>query len=145
MNIEEIEKQWSVDSEIDLNDLAYESNKSAKLHSKYYAYYRTFAQEYNKTKTNKARLVKLKTEYYLGDLDKDTLDKYHWKPFQKRILKTDLATYLAADDDMIQVELKLADLNYAVEYLESIIKQIANRGHHVRNVLEFLKFKNGGY
>lgn len=145
MNIAEIEDEWQKDSQLDIADLAYESQKTASLHSKYYRYYREFAKEYDKMKTIRARLLKLKTEYYLGQLDRETLEKRGWKQFQKTLLKTELPTYIAADDDMIKCELQLAELDNAVKFLESIIKSINNRGYHVRNVLEFLKFKNGGY
>lgn len=145
MDIDEIETQWLTDSEIDIADLATETQKTAKLHGKYYAYYRSFARDYDKRKLNRSRLLKLKTDYYSGELSKEELERRGWKPFQKRLLKTDMSVYLAADDDMITADLKLAEVNRAVEFLESIIKSINNRGHHVRNVLEFLKFKNGGY
>lgn len=145
MNIEQIEAEWAKDSDLDITDLAAETRKTVKLHSKYYRLYRQSAAYTEKHKQLRAKLIRLKTEYYLGELDKETLDKRGWKPFQKRLLKTELPSYLASDDDMIECDLKLSELNTITEFLESIIKSINNRGHHIRNVIEFLKFKNGGY
>lgn len=146
MNIEDIEASWAADVEIDLRNLDQETNKSVKLHSKYYKLYREASQQLEKTKSNRLRLLALKTEYYMGELDKETLDKYKWKQYQKaKPLRTDIPNVLERDEDVIQANLKLADQRFLVEFLESIIKSINSRQFHVKNVIEFLKFKNGGY
>jgi hypothetical protein len=41
MNLEDIQKMWDRDSEIDRDDLANESLKTPQLHAKYYEIYNT--------------------------------------------------------------------------------------------------------
>jgi hypothetical protein len=51
--------------------------------------------------------------------------------------------YLEADEDIIQLSLKIGIQAEKIDLLESIIKAIMNRGYNLKLVLDWEKFKNG--
>lgn len=144
MNLNEIQELWAKDCIIAEDNLANESLKIPKLHHKYM---NILVQEHlslEKSKTDYMRLYKIKYEYYTGSLDFETLKERKWEPFQMKILKNEVDKYLEADSDLIDLTLKIAFKREKVEYLESIIKTIANRSYHINNAIDFLRFSNGG-
>lgn len=144
MKIEEIHKMWQEDGEIDMINVSNESSKTPKLHSKYYI---TYVQEGLKLKKLKAEYKQLrltKEQYYKGELDIEELKEYGWKPQPMKILRQDIPTYIEADQDIINTSLKIGMQEAKVEYLESIIRQIGNRGFQISNIIAWEKFRVGG-
>jgi hypothetical protein len=140
MKIEEIRDLMQEDSKIDDTALDAESIKIPYLHSKWYSIFidelrvlKGIEQEYN-------RLVKEKTEYYLGKADDDVYEK---KPLNHKILKQDLDVYLKADDDLMKLDGRRSMQQIKVEMIENFIKSINQRSFNIRNAIEFMKFKNG--
>jgi hypothetical protein len=140
MKIEDIRDLMEKDSKIDDTALDAESLKIPYLHSKWYGIFidelrllRGLEQEYN-------RLLKEKTEYYLGKADDEVYEK---KPLDHKILKQDLDIYLRADDDLMKLESRKILQQMKVEMIENFIKNINQRTFIIRNAIEFMKFKNG--
>lgn len=143
MKLEEIQNEWSVDAQIDINDLDNESLKTPKLHSKYY---KMFSHENMVLKKVEADLKVLKLEkyeFYTMGATEETVQK-GWKlPPKGMILRTDVPMYMDADKDIIALNLKVALQREKVDFLESIIKSFASRSFDVRNSIEFMKWRNG--
>lgn len=147
MKIEDIEAEWAADSKLIEEDLVAETAKTVKLHAKYSKYYRIAFRNLAEAKAVRAKMLKLKTEYYAGDLntDKDTLDKYGWEPFRKIVkLRDDQKAYIAADEDLIKLDLRIADADYATTFLEGVLTMVKNRNFHIRTCLDYMIFQNGG-
>mgnify|MGYP003642521522 FL=1 len=96
-----------------------------------------------KMKTDYKKLHKLKTEYYRGELDISELKQYGWQPQPLKILRQDIPSYMDADDDIIEASLKIGAQEQKVEYLESIIKQINNRGFQIKSIIDWERFRTG--
>ena len=143
MKLDDILDLWTEDSQIDKNDISEESVRSIKLHSKYYNIYvkenlrlAKMMEEYN-------TLQFLKHEYYMGDLDLETLKKHNWKQFQKKILKSDLDRHIKADDEIIAMNLRMVLQKEKVTTLKDIIKVITNMSFTLGNILNWKKFQSG--
>lgn len=143
MEINELEKMWAVDGEINVADISDTGRNVPKIHNKYYSLYVKEGLKLKKYRADYKILYKLKTDYYSGKLDDDELAENGWKPCQMKILKGDIPTYLEADKDIVNLTLKIAYQEGIVEYLESIIKQINNRGFLLKTIVDFEKFKVG--
>lgn len=143
MKLEEIEKQWELDSKFDETDLINETKKIPLLHSKYYKLYVRSALKVKKMKFDLIELQRVKTEYYNGSLAKEELDKRNWKPCQLKILRTDIPKYLESDKDIIELSLKISYHSENTKFLEEIIKQLNNRNFLIKNVIDYLKFTSG--
>ena len=93
-------------------------------------------------KSEHKRMYREKWEYYGGKADAKV---YVAKPFDLRVLKTDLGVYINSDEDIIEIENKIALSETTLEFIEGIIKSIDNRGWDIRNSQDWKKFLAGGY
>lgn len=143
MTIEEIYEMWAKDSEIDQTNVSNESANIPKLHNKYFKLYVDEGLRLRKQKADYKLLVKLKGEYYRGELDIEELKQYGWQPQPLKILKTDIPTYIDADKDVINLSLKIGMQEEKVGYLESIIKMISNRGFQLKTIVDWERFRTG--
>jgi hypothetical protein len=143
MQIDEIFELWSEDSNIDTMQISEEAVKIPKLHHKYY---KIFSQErlaLKKYETDFKKLHQMKFEYFLGTLDQETLRENNWKPNPRSILKGDIPMYIDSDQDIINLTLKIGLQKEKVSVLESIIKNISDRGYMIKNYIDWQKFTNG--
>lgn len=143
MTFDDIYKEWEKDGEIKMDRLSSESANIPSLHNKYYRMYITEGLRLKKLRAEYKQLVKLKTEYYKGTLDSEELKEYGWPPQPLKIMRQDIPTYIEADSDLITKSLKIGLVEANVEYLESIIRQINNRGYQIKNIIDFERFKSG--
>ena len=65
------------------------------------------------------------------------------KPFDLKVLKTDLAMYINSDDDIIELGAKINYLETTLKYIDGVIKSIDNRGWDIKNAIEWKKFEAG--
>jgi hypothetical protein len=143
MKLEDIIAEWDKDGTIDQTNVSRESGEIPKLHNKYFKIYMGEGYILRKMKTDYKKLFKLKTEYYRGDLDITELRQYGWNPQPLKILRTDIPSYLDADDDLIESSLKIGAQEQKVEYLEAIIKMISNRGFQLKTIVDWERFRTG--
>ena len=83
------------------------------------------------------RMYKEKFEYYSG---KAPAQVYKENPFNHKVLKGDLNTYIWADDEYLKSKQKIDYLETCINYLENILKQCSNRGFQIKNVIELKKY-----
>jgi len=143
MQIDEIMNMWEGDSKIDPTELGEESIKIPKLHHKYY---QIFAQERLKLLKFTSELKKLKLEKYefFSQGPNDETRAKGWEmPPKGMILKADIPMYMDADDDIIKMNLKIGYQQEKVEFLESIIKSLVNRGFQIKAAIEWQRFTMG--
>ena len=143
MKIETIVAEWSQDLQINQGDISSESSNIPKLHNKYYLYYINEGMQLKKLKTEYKKFLKLKNEYYRGELGPEELREYGWSPQPLKILRQDIPTYIEADEEVIDMSLKVAAQEYKVNYLEEIIRQINSRGYQLKTILDFERFRTG--
>lgn len=143
MKLEDIEVSWQQDCKIDPSNLAVESLKIPELHHKYFMMFigergtlKAYEQKYRD-------MYKLKYEYYMGIMDEDELKANGWEPNPLKILKQDLPIYMESDKDLSLLTSKIEFQKDKVNFLESVVKMIPNRGFLIKNAIDFLKFTNG--
>lgn len=143
MKIEEIFEQWNNDSTIDKTELGNAALNIPKLHHKYYKIFSHERLLLKKLEQDMKRLRKLKWEYYCGILDHETLQEQQWEPIQLKILKQDIPTYMDSDENIINLNLRIAIQQEKIELLESIIRNIMNMGYNVKAAIDWVKFTSG--
>lgn len=144
MKLEDIIEEWSKDCSIDQTNISNESANISKLHNKYYVLYMQEGMKLRKIRTDMKKLAKLKSEYYRGELSQEELSQNGWEQQPLKILKTDIPSYVDADEDIIALSLRIGAQEEKVDYLESIIRQISNRGFQLKNIIDWEKFRTGG-
>mgnify|MGYP000724554739 CR=1 FL=1 len=145
MNIETILNDWSEDCKIDETNLSHESTNIPILHSKYISMYTNAKLSrlriYEKRKEIKRKL----TEYYSGDLNNpEDIKEIGREPFNKKLLNTQVQTYVDSDDEMININLKIGYQDELIKLLEDIVKTIHTRNFIIKNSLDYQRFMNGG-
>jgi hypothetical protein len=93
-----------------------------------------------KSETDYSQLKRKKWEYYTGKADASV---YAEKPFDLKVLRTDVEKYIESDDEMIKAKQKNEYLTACVDYLEKTIRQISNRGFTIKNAIDWRKFTSG--
>jgi hypothetical protein len=143
MTIDEIFAEWEVDSTISPVDLDRASLEIPKLHNKYYRMLSAERMRLRKAEADFAVLKKVKSDYYAGTLDVETMRERGYAPFRLKVLRADISNYLDADEELIQHGLKMSVMKEKVEILDSIIRTVGNRSFHVSNAIAFIRFKAG--
>ncbi len=144
MNFESLFSEWEKDAEIDKTDLANEALKIPKLHHKYYKLLVTEKSRLKKLESDYKKLRLEKTEFFTQGHDDETRTK-GWKlPAKGIIIKSDIPMYLDADSDLIELSLQIGIQLEKVEFLESIIKTLNNRGYIIKTAVDFIRFTMGG-
>ena len=140
MTLDELKKLVEKDLPINDNHLDTESLRSQELYAKYSDIKTKFEFLVFKAKSEQKILYKNKWEYYSGRSDAKV---YREKPFDLKILKTDLSIYIDADEEMIDATNKILYLETIIKYCDSILKSITSRGWDIKNAIEWRKFEAG--
>ena len=140
MNLDELKLQVSQDLKVDDEHLDTESLKNQEIKATYLDHKSKFELLLFKAKGDYKRLYREKWEYYGGKADAKI---YATKPFDLKVLKTDLGVYISADEEIIDAENKIGYLETVVDYIKGVIKSVDNRGWDIKNAIEWKKFEAG--
>ena len=140
MTLEELQEQVDKDLKINETELDLESLKTPQLHNKYLKHYNNFKLLMTRAESDYKILKRVKWEYYTG---KASPEVYKQKPFNLKIMKSDLDKYLDSDEDLIKSKQKIEYLETVVNYLDRTLKIIGGRDWQIRNSIEWRKFTSG--
>ena len=143
MNYQEISDMWQIDGTIDRSELGHASLMIPHLHNKYFKLFSKARINLRKIEDEIECIKLLKTEYYQGNLDGDTLKENGWEQWDRRILKGDIPSHLAADKDIQAMKMKLAMSFEKVDLLDTILKQVTSMNWNIKNAIEWERFKAG--
>jgi hypothetical protein len=85
-------------------------------------------------------MKKNKWEYYTGKADPSV---YQAKPFDLKIMRTDIDKYLEADEDLQKLSQKVAYLITVIDFLDRTLRVIVNRTYTIKNAIEWRRFTSG--
>jgi len=140
MDLEQL--QDLADKKLKINDteLDLESLNTPVLHNEFLKHLTKFKLMLSRAETEHNILKRDKWEYYTGKADASV---YALKPFDLKILRTDIDKYLDADIDLQKSKQKVDYLSTTVDFLDKTIRQIANRGFTIKNAIDWRKFTSG--
>jgi hypothetical protein len=140
MNLDELKHEVCADLKINNEHLDTESLKNQEIKAKYLDIKSKYELLLFKAKGDYKRIYRDKWEYYGGKADAKI---YVSKPFDIKVLKTDLSVYITSDEDVINAENKIGYLVTVVDYVKGVIKSVDNRGWDIKNAIEWKKFEAG--
>ena len=141
MNLEELKKEAYKDLPItDQEHLDQESFRNQEIKSKWLDYKSRFELLLVKNKGDYQKLYRAKWEYYGGKADAKI---YETKPFDLKVLKSDLSIYIESDEDIIKIENKIVYLEVVVKYVDGVLKSISARGWDIKNAIQWKNFEAG--
>jgi len=140
MTLDELKLQVQKDLRVDDEHLDTESLKNQEIKAKYLDHKSRYELLLFRAKGDYKRMYREKWEYYGGKADAKI---YATKPFDLKVLKTDLAVYITSDEEIINAENKVGYLETVVDYIKGVIKSVDNRGWDIKNAIEWKKFEAG--
>ena len=140
MNLDDLKLEVQADLKINNEHLDTESLKNQEIKAKYLDIKSKYELLLFKAKGEYKKLYREKWEYYGGKSDAKI---YATKPFDLKVLKTDLGVYISADEEIIDAENKIGYLETVVDYIKGVIKSVDNRGWDIKNAIEWKKFEAG--
>lgn len=143
MTFDELHDEWAHDARLTPESLELDAINTPLLHGKWWKYYNSHKMALKKLDSDYAILYKHKYDWYLGKMDDETRKSLGWAIQPLKILKEALSVYINADADIIALTTKRTMLEEKLRFIESVIKEIQNRGFHIKNYVEFMKWKQG--
>jgi len=123
-----------------LENLDQESYKNQTIKPKWLEYKTRYELLKTQAHIKYTKLYRDKWEYYGGKSDAKV---YAAKPFDIKVLKTDLGMYINADNEIIELQAKISYYEIIIKYIDGIIKSIDSRGWDIRNAQDWKKFEAG--
>ena len=143
MNIDIIRKMIDLDVKIDSGTLDTEATKLPQIHNKYLCLLMDEKMILGKADSDLKTLTKDKWLYYSGKMSEEQLTMLGWEAFELSLLRTDLDRFIDSDKDVIILQNKYILQKEKVNYLESVVKLIANKIWNIRAALDWIKFTQG--
>ena len=141
MNLDELKKEAYKDLPItDQEHLDQESFRNQEIKSKWLDYKTRFELLLVKNKGDYQKLYRTKWEYYGGKADAKI---YATKPFDLKVLKTDLSIYIESDEEIIKSEHKIVYLETVIKYIDGVLRSIQSRGWDIKNAISWKQFEAG--
>ena len=140
MTLDELKAQVEKDLTINDERLDTESLRNQELYSKYLDYKTNFELLLHRAKGDYKILYRQKWEYYGGKADAKI---YATKPFDLKVLKTDLHMYINSDVEIIELSDKISYLETTFEFIEGVLKSIDRRGWDIKNAQDWKRFEAG--
>ena len=131
---------WARDSVIDDVMLDSSSMKIPQLHAKYITLHNEYSLLLKKAKQEQNRIVHLRTLYYSG---RGTPDMYEDSPFDYKLIKSEVPSWVAVDKSVNKVEMKVALYETTLNSLSDILKQIHQMSYNIKNMIEWRRFVSG--
>ena len=78
-----------------------------------------------------------------GNYDSDNDVFYAEKPFDLKVLRTDVDKYIESDEELIKAKQKREYLTTVVDYLDRTLRQITNRTFTIKNAIDWRRFTSG--
>lgn len=141
--LEELLEMWNKDSIIDDSKIKLELVNIPKLHAKYIKVLNEHKLASIKTKFDYDKMKSIRSEYYLGHLDQETLEAYGWDQFDIHVSKAGLEKYINSDENLIKLLQKKTYHDQAVFTCESILNEIKSRTWQLKSLIDYEKFLSG--
>ena len=140
MTLEELQELADKDLKINDTELDLESIKTPQLHNKYLKFLTKYKLMLSRSETEYNIMKRKKWEYYTGKADPSV---YAQRPFQFKLLKTDVDKYLDSDMELQKLKQKVDYIQTTVDFLDRTIRQISNRGFVIKNAVDWKRFTSG--
>ena len=141
MTLEELKQESYKDLPVKkVENIDQESFYNQEIKAKWLDYKSRFELLLARSKGDYQVLYREKWEYYGG---KSEAKIYASKPFDLKVLKTDLQIYISSDSDVIELSNKIAYLETTIKFIDGVIKSIDNRGWDIKHAISWKQFEAG--
>ena len=140
MTLDEITEMWAKDSVIDDVMLDSASMKIPQLHAKYLTLHNEYNLLLKKGKQEMNKIIHLRTLYYSG---RGTPEMYEDTPFNHKLIKSEVPSWVAVDEFVNKVEMKVALYETTLNTISEILKQVHQMSFNIKNIITWRTFVGG--
>lgn len=140
VNLDTINKMWETDSKIDDIMLDQSTVKIPQLHQKYLTLHGEFKLLLAKKNQELKRLQHGKWLYYSG---KAKPEVYEEKPFDYKVMKSDVPSWVAVDEDINKLEMQVEYYKTVLDTLAEILRQVHQLSFNIKNIIAWRTFAGG--
>lgn len=140
MTLIEIQEMWSRDCIIDDVMLDTSSIRIPQLHAKYINLHNDHTLLLKKAKQELNKITHLRTLYYSG---RGSSEMYEETPFDYKLIRSEVPSWVAVDDTVNKIEMKVALYETTISCLNEILKQINQMSFNIKNTIEWRRFVSG--
>jgi len=141
--LDEILKHWDIDCIMDETKISTELVNIPKLHAKYIRFLNGHKLSALRKKFEYDKMKEIRSAYYLGHLDQETLDAHDWNQFDIHVSKAGLDRYINSDDILINLLRGKVYHEQAVYVCESILTELKNRSWQLKTLVDYEKLQSG--
>jgi hypothetical protein len=135
-----IEENFAIDGDLQISNLEEESRKCPFLMNRYSTMYALEERFLGNLEIEKSILYRNLWIYYTGKAPDEVYKK---KPFDFKVMKSDIDFWIDADDDMVILRRKIVASKARITKLKSITNIIQYRHSQIKNSIDELKRKQG--
>lgn len=143
MTLDELKLAWENDCNIDSGNLEKSASISPNLHAKYLNELITYKLKLTKVQSDMVSYRAKRSKYYRGEMTREELAAENWEQWHLRTLKSEVDGLIDADADYQTLAKREALCKITIYFLESVLGEIRSRSFHVKNIIEFMKFRAG--
>lgn len=143
MTLDQYLTEWERDANLDVSALDEAARNVPLLHAKWWKYYTTERLRFKKIDSDYKLLYRQKWEYFLGKMDDAERERLGWEPLALKILSANVGIYIEGDAQIQDLLKKKAYIEEVLRFVEDVLKQINQRNYHIKNMIDFLRFKHG--
>ena len=140
VNLETINEMWEKDSKIDDIMLEQSTIKIPQLHHKYLSLHGEFKLLLTKKNQELKRMQHNKWLYYSG---KAKPEVYEDKPFDYKVMKSDVPSWIAVDEEINKLEMQVEYYKTVLDTLSEILKQVHQLSFNIKNIIAWRTFTGG--
>ncbi len=143
MTLDELRTSWEVDCNIDNEHLEKAAAISPNLHAKYLGELISYRLRLTKIQNDIITYRTKRAKYYRGEMTREELLEEKWEQWHLRTLKSDVDGLIDADPAYQLLATRESLCKTTIYFLESVLGEIRTRSFHVKNIIEFMKFRAG--
>ena len=133
--------ELAADAKIDATNLDAELSKIPYLHAKWMKRYVILSRETRKAEAEYAKVKLRRSNYWQG---LGTEQEYLDAPMNRKVLKTELADILAADDEVVEAKERVSVFSEVAVVVEKFVSALNSRGYSLGKAVDYVRWKNGG-
>lgn len=139
--LQQVKDMASSDLEIDEFDLDKALLDIPKLHTKWLTMFTDETINLKELYGFKEKIRLERWKYWQGKQDDQYYSKYGL--LHEKILKSDIDKYLASDEKLTLVNDIVTLQKALVDFIERTLKELGNRGFHVKSIIDWRRFSSG--
>ena len=141
--LDDVLSLWGKDAPLNMLEPSKELVRVPILHSKYLNILVSHRLAAKKARFDYQKLRRIKTEYFNGEFTQEQYESFGWEIWQRKLLKSEIETYLDSDNDLIRLLEKKAYHEEVVAVCESILQELKSRTFQLRDIISWEKFVSG--